>query len=323
VPLQIRSALLLGNLALLSAQEPSGPSYRGSARLVIVDTSVTDAAGKPVRNLGAASFQVHEEGKPRQALLDSEPAPLSLVIAVQTAGYSAAALAKLRKVSLRLEELISQSRGEVALIAYDRGVRLVHDFTWDWFRIKDALENVKSGPDGGVLHDAVREAAMLLERRPGVRRRALLFIGESKDRGSAVSLEDALKAVQNANVTVYPVTYSPYLTPFTAKPEELPMPPADSGLNLIGAAVEMLRLGKRDAAGLLAASTGGLPEGFLKQAGLGAALDRMARDLESRYALSFVPEGGEPGQFRRVHVSVRGRPELTVRHRSGYIVPAP
>jgi hypothetical protein len=47
----------------LSAQEP--PSFRISVNLVQIDVTVKDSHGQPVRDLTAADFEIHLDGKPQ------------------------------------------------------------------------------------------------------------------------------------------------------------------------------------------------------------------------------------------------------------------
>ena len=48
------------------------------------------------------------------------------------------------------------------------------------------------------------------------------------------------------------------------------------------------------------------------------ALERMARDFNSYYSLGYTPSHFGDGRYYRIEVKVKGRKDLTVRHREGY-----
>src|SRR5215510_14384269 len=63
------------------AQEP-GDTIRINSSLVEVPISVTDAAGRPVRNLTAEDFQLEEEGKAQQVITLGAPGKSPVEIAL-------------------------------------------------------------------------------------------------------------------------------------------------------------------------------------------------------------------------------------------------
>ena len=65
----------------------------------------------------------------------------------------------------------------------------------------------------------------------------------------------------------------------------------------------------------LADGTGGLA--VVNAIGPGPILARMCDDFGAYYSLGFVPPGKRDGRNRRLQVTVRGRRDLTVRHRDG------
>lgn len=106
--------------------------------------------------------------------------------------------------------------------------------------------------------DAVDEALKLIASRHDATRANILIIGETRDRGSEGKLSDLIPKVQRAGVTIYSLTYSAYLTPFTIRPEEYE---ATSG-GLLQGLTETARLAKRNTVEALTAATGGRRFGF-------------------------------------------------------------
>ena len=158
-----------------------------------------------------------------------------------------------------------------------------------------------------------------------------------------------MMAAQKADVTIYPVTFSPALTPYTAKaphfcdppaPEfkckncdrtcglcakqcyrddgQRHEPPALGGGDLIAVLVEMKRLADTDLAAALAQSSGGMTTSFLRKEGLEKALEAIGADLREQYLVSFQPDANSTAGFHAIRVEVKGRPELVVRARAGY-----
>jgi hypothetical protein len=190
--------------------------------------------------------------------------------------------------------------------------------------------------------DALGQALLMLEQRPPGRRRIILMVAERRDRSSKAKLPDVMERVQRLNATVYWLTYSPFLEPFTVRPktaEELkpeaerikirkcdmcPAPddtgvPADLGPGgTIYALGELIRLHQPDLSSLFTKTTGGRALSFLKKNALEQAIQRVGEEAHRQYILSFEPRGGEPGEFHAVRVTARNRPEFQAKTREGY-----
>jgi hypothetical protein len=182
----------------------------------------------------------------------------------------------------------------------------------------------------------------MLQKRPPQRRRIVLIIAEKRDRGSEDGLADIAERVQRLNATVYWLTFSPFLQPFTEKPKTMedlkpeaerikvskcalctapddraaPLDLGPGGLNY--ALGELFRLKKPDLSTIFPAATGGRSAGFLKKKALEDTVQRIAEEVHRQYILSFVPAKSEPGEFHKLRVAVRSRPELQTRTRAGY-----
>jgi VWFA-related protein len=277
-------------------------------------------------------------------------APLSLVVAIQTSGISAAALEKVRKVGAMVQPLITGERGTAAVMGFDERVELLQDFTNDGEAIARAFAALTAGDDRQArMLDAVIDASRRLHKR-GRGRRVLLLISESKDRGSETKLEHAIEAAQRADVAVYALTYSAQWTAWTTKPRDAPVTPPPPPLNPreanrpvitpppsatsdpsdqmhrdrqqnsgdLGAVFsEIARLGKTNSVRALASATGGTQWGFTRLRGLEEALERFGGEVHSQYVLAFTPPEGTHG-FRRLKVEVLAGGSFRVRARPGY-----
>jgi VWFA-related protein len=289
--------------------------FRVSARLVQTPVTVTEEDGRKVAGLEASDFVLTDAGRHREFTMDADLAPLSLVVAVQTGADCGPALEKIRKMGSTVEALLSGHDGELALLAYDTEVRLLAPLSADTVEFHKALAGMRARAQGGRLHDAVAEAALLLAAGDARRRRALLILGEAKDHGSESTLLRAAELAQSHNIQVHPLTYSRVATAFTTREQA---GSGSGGFDILAGLRELSRLGSANSAAELARLTGGLAESFTRQSGLERALSRMSDELHQQYVLSFVPAEATAGEFREIRVEVPTRPRAAVRHRPGY-----
>jgi VWFA-related protein len=200
-------------------------------------------------------------------------------------------------------------------VTFDDHIKVVQDFTTDADRISKAFRDLTPADNmGGRMIDAVDEALNLLANRPGSRRANILIIGESRDRGSEVKLADLIPKIQRTGVTIYSLTYSAYLTPFTIKPEEY----QPTGGGPIQAITEVARLGKRNTVAALTEVTGGRRFRFEIKSGLENDLIRLGTEIHSRYLISFTPDLEQVPRFHRLQVQIKSHPDALVRARPGY-----
>ena len=324
------------------AQEPD---LRTTVRLVVAPTTVVDAAGHYVDGLSADDFLVFDNGQPRRVNADVSYTPISLVIAVQSGAIAAEALNKLHRIGSMIEPLIIGDRGEAAVVSYDNEVLCLQPFTRDPDNISRGLGRLQSGGNGGRMIDAVAEAVRMLAARPPNRRRVLLLIGESRDRGSKTKLEEAVTLTQRENVAVYALTYSAMAIAFTARAGTTPEGESECGncatgppvafptlpfnpvqgqsVDLLKIVGEIMRLGKTNEAAAFTGFSGGTHLSFLKQHGLETAISRIGEELHAQYMLSFTAPAETSAEFHKIEVRVKGRPELTIRTRPGYWLAGP
>lgn len=338
---------LAGLLTLLlpvgsPAQEPT---FRSSVPVVLVPVTVTDRKGNFVEGLKSEDFALLADGKQKQFQMDpaeSVSAPMAIVIAVQTNDLSLDTNQKVRKVGSLIQPLITGDRGRAAVVGYGEEPVLLADFTRDPNVIADAFlrTSASQGSNTARQIDAVAYAAQLLAGRPSGERKVLILLGESKDRGSATKLGDALKIIQRDAVTVFAATWSPYLTAFTTKDSSpgrapnpnapsLPSPPnpynppgatnTSGNMDLGTGLGELARLAKTDSAKQLVHATGGEKLGFTTLKGLEHDLTRVGEELHGQYLLSFPAQDAAPG-YHSLEVQVKGRSGLKVRARDGFWV---
>jgi VWFA-related protein len=300
---------------------------------VQVPVIVTEKNGRSVDGLVAHDFKLLDNGVPQPVSaddFDSGLAPISLAIAIQTAGISMPALAEIRRAGGMIEPLITGPGGEVAVVTFDSRIRWLQDFTRDDDRIRDAMTHLKAGSAmyQARMLDAIGEAAGRMQHRKG--RKVLLLVSESRDRGSETSFQQAVEAVGREGIEVFGAHYSAYVTGLDAKPQdqpELPLtvvsgdpsdwPGSPPGVDFLAIFSEFGRLGKTNVVRMLTRVTGGFDYLFARERGIEDAIERLGAEVHSQYILSF-PQAKSGAGLHRIEVSVPHQAGLLIRSRRTY-----
>jgi len=316
--------------------------FKSTAPLVVAPTTVTDSKGHYVDGLTPEDLILYDNNVPQTIQMDWTTYPIDLVVAVQTSSNSGAAIDKLGGTGILFTQLLAADAGETAVISFSDEVKVHQAFTSNPDLVIHALRMLRM--EGGIAHmlDALRQALLMLERRPPGRRRIVLMIAEKRDRSSQAKLPEVMEQVERLNAAVYWLTYSPLLQPFTVKPktaedlkpeeerikvrkcalcpapDDTPVPPDLGPGDPMYAIAELLRLHQPDLSNLFTKATGGRTLNFLKKNALEQAIQLVGQEVHRQYILSFEPKGGEPGKFHAIRVAVKDRPELRATTREGY-----
>jgi VWFA-related protein len=316
--------------------------FKSTVPLVVAPTTVTDSRGRYVDGLTPADLILYDNNVPQAIRMDWMTYPIDLVVAVETSSNSGAVVDKLGGSGILFTQLVAADAGETAVISFSDEVTVHQDFTGDPNFVIHALRMLRK--EGGEAHmlDALRQALIMLERRPPGRRRIILMIAERRDRSSNAKLPEVMERVERLNAAVYWLTFSPFLEPFTVRPktaedlkpeaerikmkkcdlcpapDDTPVPPDLGPGGLIYALGELMRLHQPDLSSLFTRTTGGRTLSFVKKHALEQAIQLVGEEVHRQYILNFEPKGGEPGKFHAVRVEVRNRPELEAKTREGY-----
>jgi VWFA-related protein len=316
--------------------------FKSTVPLVLAPTTVKDAKGRYVDGLTVEDMILYDDSVPQAIQMDWTTYPIDVVVAVQTSANSGAVIDKLGGSGILFTQLLAADAGETAVLSFSDSVKLHQDFTGNPDSVIHALRMLRK--EGGNAHmlDALRQALLLLEKRPPGRRRIVLMIAEKRDRGSDAKLAAVMEQVQRLNAAIYWLTYSPLLEPFTVKaktaedlkpeaerikmkqcagcppPDTTPVPPDLGPGGYLYGLGELMRLRKPDLSSLFTQTTGGRTLSFLKKNALEQAIQLVGEEVHRQYILNFAPKGGEPGKFHTIRVVVKNRPELQAKTRDGY-----
>jgi VWFA-related protein len=316
--------------------------FKSTTTLVVAPTTVTDSKGRYVDGLTPDDLALYDNNVAQTIRMDWTTYPISLVVAVQASANSGAVIDKLGGSGILFTQLLAADAGETAVLSFADEVNLHQDFTDRPDSVIRALRMLRKEGGGVRTLDAMHQAFLMLEGRPVARRRILLMIAEKRDRGSAATLPAVMEQVQRLNATVYWLTFSPFLQPYTVKPktaedlkpeaerikikqcalcpapDNTPVPPDLGPGGLLYGLGELFHMSQPDLSQLFPNTTGGRTLSFLKKNALEHAIQLVGEEVHRQYILSFEPKGGEPGKFHAIRVAVKGRPELQVKTREGY-----
>jgi len=303
---------------VLSAQQPT---FKAQAPLVVVPVTVSDKNGNPVYGLTAADFRLLDNGQPRAFHLDSPgeyQAGVSAVIVIQTSGVSGSALLKVKKTGSMINGYITGEGSDAAVITAAGKVRVVQDFTADPDAVGAAFRHLEVGaPSSGRDLDGIAKALDMFAQRDRTRRRVILLISETRDRGSTTALADVLRRAQQENVTIWTISYSAFVTPFTTSAADWQDEGGEWSFNLLAPITEPARFAKANIANDLAHYTGGRHLSFARLKSLEDDLASIGKEVHTQYLMSFVPSADLPA-VHTIEVQVQTHPEATVRYRPLY-----
>jgi VWFA-related protein len=308
------AALTLLCAAALAQQQQT---FRVQSKVVQVPVIVTDKEGRNIDGLRARDFAVLDNGVPQEITLDDFSAglpPIALVVAVQCSQTSELALADVRRIGAMIQPIVTGQRGEVSVVAFDRDIQWLQDFTRNDSKIHDAILSLHPGSVAGArIFDTIAEAAERMRPRPG--RKMLLLISQSNDSGSHSKLEDAIEAVAREGIEVFAAHYSSYAMAWIAKPEDFPEKSIYDRMFF----TELARIGKTNHVKALALATGGADYSFARQQGIDKAMLQLGAEVHSQYILSF-PQHEDALGMHQIDVSIPGRADLRIRSRHAYWV---
>ncbi len=345
--------MLLLCAASFAQQQPGTPdpakteqdlTIKVPVNVVIAPTTVLDKRGDYVNGLQLQDFVLYDNGKLQKITADVHDQPLSLVIAIQKSSNLTDILPKVRRIGTMLNDIISGSDGETAVIAFDHRIQTVQDFTNDTGKIDEAMKKLVPGSSNHAVNDAVMEAVRILKKRPTDRRRIILLIAEKRDKGSENRLREVLNEVEFANIAIYSLDISSVVAGLTSKAMPQPPPsipttaqhiPAGGALtpttidqnyyngNFVPLFVDIFKAIKSvfvdDTLDVFTRFTGGKEYSFISERSLEKAVEGVSQELHSQYLLSYVPNNLNEGGFHEIRVTVN-RPNLEVRTRPGYWV---
>jgi Ca-activated chloride channel family protein len=259
---------------------------------VVLPVTVVDHRQHLVTNLSETDFVVFEEERSQRITgFRQEDMPVSIGIVVDNSGSMRLKRAAVSKAVVNLVKA-SNPQDEVFIVNFNDEPYLDQDFTADVNLMRDALDRMDSR-GGTALYDAVFVAAEHLAKGARREKKILLVVTDGEDNGSMMTLEQAIRRVQDDSG---PVIYS---------------------IGILGREGRERRA--RRALEVLSLRTGGVaffPKSLDEVDDVSLAV---ARDIRNQYTIAYkstTPQSN--GGYRKVKVMTRGFKDLQVRTKSGY-----
>jgi Ca-activated chloride channel family protein len=258
-------------------------SFSAKVEAVRVDVLVTDN-GQPVRGLGAADFELFDNGVPQRVdLVSFDEIPLNVILALDMSDSVAGErLAQLRGAGAGLLAALKK-QDQAALVAFSHAVQLGSRLTADVGAVREALAEATATGATAVI-DATYAGIMVGESDAG--RGLLIVFSDGVDTSSWLRADAVLDTARRADVVVYAVSVTSRL-----KPEFLR---------------EMTSL------------TGGRLFEIEKTANLASMFLGILDEFRQRYLVSYTPTGVAKDGWHKLDVKVRNR-RATIKARPGYL----
>src|SRR6266849_2760267 len=152
--------------------------FKSNVPLVVAPTTVKDSKGHYVDGLTPQDLILYDNNVPQAIQMDWMMYPIDLVVVVQTSANSGAVIDKLGGTGILFTQLLAADAGKTAVVSFSDEVKVHQDFTGDPNLVIHALKMLrKEGSDAHIL-DGLRQALIMLERRPSGRRRIILMLAE-------------------------------------------------------------------------------------------------------------------------------------------------
>jgi Ca-activated chloride channel homolog len=178
------------------------------SNLVLIDVSVLDQEGRPVRGLPAAAFHLFERGAEQQILSVNETeVPISVIIVLDESGSMGKGVTRCVQAVKQLLRSSTES-DEFALISFSDRVVLESDFTTDAGTIQARLMGAASHGRTALL-DAVERAAMLV-RRAHNQRRVILVLSDGGDNRSRYREAEVRRALLETPAQLYALSIAQF-----------------------------------------------------------------------------------------------------------------
>jgi len=259
----------------------------------------TDKHGKFVRNLSQTDFNILDDHKPPQAILNFRretdmPLHLGLLVDVSGSIDSRFDFEQTAATSF-MQHTLRAGFDKAFVMGFNSDSQLAQDFTDNVQLLQTGVHKLHDG-GGTALYDAVYRACkekFLKDRPDRPVRKAIIIVSDGEDNQSEISKAQAIEMAQRSEVIIYAISTD------------------DSGLVMRGDRVLEQ----------LAEATGGRAFFPFKMKDITHSYAAIEDELRSQYIVSYKPADFDAdGRYRSIEISTLKK-DLQVRARKGYFAP--
>jgi VWFA-related protein len=259
----------------------------------------TDKHGKFVRNLSENDFNILDDHKPPQSILNFRretdlPLHLGLLVDVSGSVDSRFEFEQTAATSF-MEHTLRTGFDKAFVLGFNSHSQLAQDFTDNVQLLSAGVRKLQDG-GGTALYDAVYRACkekFLKDRPDHPVRKAIIIVSDGEDNQSDITKAQAIEMAQRAEVIIYAISTD------------------DSGLVMRGDKVLEQ----------LAEATGGRAFFPFKMKDITHSYAAIEDELRSQYVVSYKPADFDAdGRYRSIEISTLKK-DLQVRARKGYFAP--
>ncbi len=259
----------------------------------------TDKHGKFVRNLSQTDFNILDDHKPPQAILNFRretdmPLHLGLLVDVSGSINSRFEFEQTAATSF-MQHTLRAGFDKAFVMGFNSHSQIAQDFTDNVQLLQTGVHKLHDG-GGTALYDAVYRACkekFLKDRPDRPVRKAIIIVSDGEDNQSEISKAQAIEMAQRSEVIIYAISTD------------------DSGLVMRGDRVLEQ----------LAEATGGRAFFPFKMKDITHSYAAIEDELRSQYIVSYKPADFDAdGRYRSIEIST-AKKDLQVRARKGYFAP--
>lgn len=277
--------VLILALTSAAAAELAPAQFATRVNQVEVYASVTDAAGRAVKDLPREAFRVLEDDQPQDiTTFVFGEFPASVALAVDRSVSMAGTPLTIARTAGRAFIGSLRPEDRAMLIGISGEVEVLAPLSADKSALLSALDALDAWSTT-ALHDALIRSLDLLQHETG--RRAIVVLSDGQDRYSRASAADVLDRARRSDVLIYPIAIGRTRPALFAE---------------------------------LASVSGGRSFHLRDPRELAPTLKTIAEDLRSQYLIGYAPArpwAAEDSEWRSITVQV-DRAGVRVRARSGY-----
>ncbi len=282
-----------------------------NSALVPIPVSVVDQNGRAVTNLKLEDFVLNVDGKPAE-LTDFARSETPIRLAMLFDNSASVLIARDFEKDAAVKffrRVIRPEKDMAALFSVADHTRREQPLTKDVDLLTRAIEYFPEPSGATALLDGIIEVAEYLGSAKGRRVVVIVSDGEDTVSNGGTTLEGVIRTLQERNCQVYVMKTSDFENFKRTGSRE-----GNANIRELTAERRMLEIAR---------DTGGAVYSPVDESEMNSAYNQISAELSQQYVLSYYPddEADKRGQFRSITLSIKGRPNLSVRTRNGYYVP--